>query len=72
MNTTQTTSQELRINPEKFKTRLKSGEAITVIDARNRSEWESSPIKIRGALRFQGSYFQGPPAWPHEQLTVVY
>ena len=72
MNTTQTIHQELRISPAEFKTRLESGEAITIIDARNRSDWEPSPIKIRGALRFQSSYFQSPPAWPHEQLTVVY
>ncbi len=72
MSASQSTGQELRIGPEEFKTRLESGEPATIIDARNRSDWEPSPIKIRGALRFRGSYFQTPPSWPHDRLTVVY
>ncbi len=72
MSNNQPTRQALRIGPRELKTRLEAGEPMTILDARNRSDWEPSPIKIRGALRFHSSYFQNPPAWPHEQLTVVY
>ena len=72
MSTDSTTAQELRINPQEFKARLESGEAITVIDARNRADWDSSPVKVRGAERFHARYFQDTPPWPRDRLTVVY
>jgi predicted sulfurtransferase len=72
MSTAPTSGQELRISAQEFKRRVESGEPITVIDARNRSDWESSQIKIRNAIRFHASYFQNSPPWPHDQLTVVY
>ncbi len=72
MNTIGLPGEQLRITPQQLKARLESGEAVTVIDARNRSDWESSPVRIRGAVRFHARNFQEPPPWPRDQLTVVY
>lgn len=72
MNTTNQARQELRIGPEELKARLESGEAVTVIDARNGTDWESSPFKARGAIRFHSGFYLQPPSWPRDRLTVVY
>ncbi len=62
-------NSNLRIRVDDFKRRLEAGEPITVLDARNREPWDSSPIKIQGAIRWTGHI---DPAWPKRQLTVVY
>ena len=61
--------QRLRISVDEFKKRLQAGEPVTVLDARNRGPWESSPVKIQGAMRWTGHI---NPSWPKHQLTVVY
>jgi len=61
--------KNLRISAEEFKARLEAGEPATVLDARNREPWQSSPVKVKGARRWTG---QVDPAWPKERLTVVY
>lgn len=62
-------SGNIRISVNELKTRLDAGEPVMVLDARNRGPWESSPVKIRGAMRWTG---QIDPAWPKGRLTVVY
>lgn len=59
----------LRIDAKEFKTRLEPGEPATVLDARNQGPWQSSPVKMKGAMRWTGHI---DPAWPKERLTVVY
>ena len=41
----------LRITPEEAYARWKSGEPIVFIDARNPKAWESSDVKLPGAIR---------------------
>ena len=60
---------KLRIGVEEFKQRLKSGELVTVLDARNKEAWESSPVKVQGAIRWTSHI---DPSWPKGRLTVVY
>lgn len=65
-------SRPLRIGPEDAKPRMEAGEAITVLDARGQRDWESSPVKVRGALRIHAGDLHIDPSWPRERLTVVY
>jgi hypothetical protein len=62
-------NSNLRIGVDDFKQRFEAGEPITVLDARNREPWDSSPVKIQGAMRWTGRV---DPTWPKRQLTVVY
>ena len=59
----------LRIGVDEFKARLDAAEPLTVLDARNRGPWQSSPLRIKGAIRWTGHI---DPSWPKGQLTVVY
>jgi hypothetical protein len=73
MNTPQqAVIQKLRIGVEEFKPRLLSGEPVTVLDARNDQDWESSPIKVRGAIRVQSATWHADPSWPKDRFMVVY
>lgn len=67
-----TVAKTLRIRVEEIKRRLLLGEPVTVVDARNDQAWESSPVKIRGAIRIQSANWHTDPSWPKDQLTVVY
>jgi len=64
--------QTLRMHVEDFNLRLLSGEPITVLDARNEQDWESSQVKIRGAIRVQSAKWRPHPSWPKDRLMVVY
>lgn len=59
----------LRIGVEQFKKRLEAGEPMTVLDARNKGPWQSSPVKVPGAIRWTSHI---DPSWPKGRLTVVY
>jgi hypothetical protein len=73
MNTPQqSVIQKLRIGVEEFKARLLSGEPVTVLDACNEDAWESSPVKIRGAIRVQSANWHVDPTWPKDRFLVVY
>lgn len=69
---THASEQSLRIGAEELRTRLESGEAVTLLDARGQKDWDASPDKIQGAHRVQAGQFQIDPSWPRDQLTVVY
>lgn len=69
MSIHQVDDERVRIGVEEFKRRLEAGEPITVLDARNKGPWQSSPVKIKGAVRWTG-YID--PSWPKDRLTVVY
>jgi hypothetical protein len=69
---TQASEQSLRIDAEELRTRLESGEAVTMLDARGQKGWEASPDKIRGAVRVRAADLQIDPSWPRDRLTVVY
>ena len=60
---------DLRIGVEQFKKRLEAGEPMTVLDARNKGPWQSSPVKVPGAIRWTSHI---DPSWPKDRLTVVY
>ena len=64
--------RSLRIDPEEVKRRIASGQAVTILDARAPQAWESSDVKVRGAVRVRPDQFRVDPAWPRDQLTVVY
>ena len=67
-----TVGQTLRIGVEEVRTRQQSGSRVTMLDVRNDKDWESSPVKIRGAVRIRPAEGHIDPAWPKGQLTVVY
>ena len=67
-----TASEPLRISAEDVKDRMAAGESVTVLDVRNPKAWESSPVKIRGAVRVSPDQVHIDQAWPRDRLTVVY
>jgi len=69
---THASSQSLRIGAEELRTRLESGEAATLLDVRNDKPWETSPVKIAGAIRIRPAEWHMDPSWPKDRLTVVY
>jgi hypothetical protein len=69
---THASGQSPRIGAEELRTRLESGETVTLLDARGHKDWEASPDKIRGAIRVHAAPFPIDPSWPRDQLTVVY
>ena len=64
--------QTLRIDVEEVRTRQQSGSRVTMLDVRNDNAWESSPVKIQGAIRIQPTEGHIDPSWPKDRLTVVY
>lgn len=68
----QTDIQSIRISADDFKNRLEAGEPITVLDARAQKAWDSSKVKVAGAIRVKPDQFQIDPSWPKDRLTVVY
>jgi hypothetical protein len=68
----QAVTQKLRIGVEDVNTRQQRGEAIAILDARNDQAWESSPVKIRGAIRIPSANWHTDPSWPKDRFTVVY
>lgn len=69
MSIHQVDDERVRIGVEEFKRRLEAGEPVTVLDARNKGPWQSSPVKVKGAVRWTGHI---DPSWPKDRLTVVY
>ncbi len=65
-------AEEVRIGAGEVNARLLSGVPITVLDARNDKAWETSPVKIRGAIRARPADWHIDPSWPKGRLTVVY
>jgi hypothetical protein len=65
-------AQTLRIGAEEVRTRQQSSLPVTILDARNDRAWESSPLKIRGAIRIRSAEWHIDPSWPKDRLTVVY
>jgi len=45
---------------------------MTILDARAPSAWESSNMKIPGAIRVEADHVRPDPHWPRDQMTVVY
>lgn len=69
---TSASEQSLRISAEELRTRLESGEAATLLDVRNNKPWETSPVKIAGAIRVRPADWHIDASWPKDRLTVVY
>lgn len=65
-----TTAQKLRIGLEDLKPRLWSGGPVTVLDARNDADWESSQVKIRGAIHIHAANRHMGGSWPKDRLTI--
>ena len=65
-------TEELRISADDVKARLQSGVPVTMLDVRNDKAWETSPVKIRGAIRVRPADWHIDPSWPKDRLTVVY
>jgi hypothetical protein len=64
--------RSLRLSAEDLKTRMATGESVTILDARGEGDWASSPVKIRGAIRVHAARLEVDPSWPRDRLTVVY
>ncbi len=72
MAVTTQTGESLRMSPEEAKRRLEAGGPATALDARNPQVWESSPVKMRGAIRVDPDHLRIDPAWPKDRFTLVY
>lgn len=62
----------LRLDVADVKTRLKSGESMTILDVRTDPAWQSSDQKIKGAIRVSPDQFRINANWPKDRLTVTY
>jgi rhodanese-related sulfurtransferase len=69
---TRASEQSLRMDAQELRTRLEAGEAATLLDVRNDKPWETSPIKMAGAIRVRPADWHIDPSWPKDRLTVVY
>ncbi len=65
-------AQDLRIGADEVKARLAAGETATLLDVRNDRPWETSAVKIAGAIRIQPADWYIDSSWPKDRLTVVY
>ena len=73
MNATQLPPEEDRlISADGLKQRLASGSPLTIVDVRNDGAWESSSVKIAGAVRVRPAEWRIDPSWPKDQFTVFY
>jgi hypothetical protein len=68
----QTAAADVRISASELKSRLESGEPITMVDLRNDHAWESGFIKILGAVRVRPAEWRIDPSWPKDRLTALY
>jgi hypothetical protein len=68
----QTTEPALRIDAVQVKAALEAGEPVAFLDVRWPAAWQAASEKIVGALHFPGPEFKADPAWPRDQLTVLY
>jgi rhodanese-related sulfurtransferase len=64
--------ESARIDAADLKARMEASEPVTVIDVRGKEPWESSDIKVRGAIRVDPYHFRIDPSWPKDRLTVLY
>ena len=69
---THASEPSLRIGAAELQARLESGETATLLDVRNDKPWDTSPIKMAGAIRVRPSDWHIDPSWPKGRLTVVY
>jgi rhodanese-related sulfurtransferase len=67
-----TTGQAARISPRELKSRMDASEPATILDVRNPKAWDSSDVKIQGAVRVSPDQPMVDPRWPKDRLTVVY
>jgi hypothetical protein len=68
----QTATQALRMSAEDAKRRLEKGEAATFLDVCNPKAWDTSNVKIRGAIRLDPNQPHVDPTWPKDRLTLIY
>ncbi|MBI4320327.1 MAG: hypothetical protein HY675_17700 [Chloroflexi bacterium] len=62
-----------RITPEEAKALLDRGRDLIFVDVRGSADYEASPIKIRGALRFHpGEIVTRSGELPRDKLMVPY
>jgi hypothetical protein len=66
------TAQSLRVSPAALKGRLEAGEPVTILDTRGAQAWQSSAVKLRGAVRADAQDLHVDPGWPKDRLTVAY
>lgn len=65
-------TKDIRIGADAVKAKLLSDVPLTLLDARSDEAWESSLVKIRGAVRIRPADWHIDPAWPKDRLMVVY
>jgi rhodanese-related sulfurtransferase len=64
--------EALRIDPFELVHRLRSGEALTLLDVRGPASWRDGLEMIPGAQHVDPFQFAIDPNWPVDQLTVLY
>ena len=69
---TQATVRSLRMDAAEAKRRIESGEQATIVDVRSPQAWDSSNVKIVGAVRADAHHFRPDTSWPKDRLTLVY
>ena len=66
------TTKPLRISAEEARQRLESGRPVLVLDVRGAKAWDSSNVKIQGAIRMSPVEFAIDPSWPKDRFTLTY
>lgn len=71
-NTPGPATQSVKLDPERLRQRLQSGERFTILDVRGKEPWEQSNEKIRGAIRVDPYNVRVDPSWPKDRPVVAY
>ncbi len=61
----------LRMSAKAFRARQEAGEPSLVLDVRGPRDWDSSDVKIPGALRAYPE-LRIDPHWPRDRLILTY
>jgi rhodanese-related sulfurtransferase len=64
-------AKSLRIDADELRRRQNAGEAATLLDARTPKAWDSSDLRMAGAIRVDAAEFHIDAAWPRDLLTVA-
>jgi hypothetical protein len=70
--TSQQTTKGLRVSVAEACRRLKSGQPMLVLDVRSPKAWDSSRVKIPGAIHLSNSAPEIDPSWPRDRFTLTY
>jgi hypothetical protein len=66
------TTKSLRISAAEAKRRIELGQPALILDVRAPKAWDSSDLRLQGAIRGAHDNFQIDPTWPKDRFTLAY